>query len=254
MTDTENTGGPASSMDAPSIAPSEGAVADGIGADDDMGGFARRALKRALAIAWMAALLGIVVQSLVLVVRLWAGADFVVAQFLASAAQGISWSVLVCGAVAIGTVAGRARAAITGLIGLIAGPLAWGVAKGAQKGVQAMLAMPQDKITDFFVFMSFLKGVEYAILGALLGYMVGRKWATLWAHVALGVVLGAVFASGVVALNLQNAAASGKPMPFPAVAGLATNEFVFPIGCSLVIYAVQRLRGHVESVQKRVAK
>lgn len=237
-------------VDAPAIAPSEGAVADGIGADDDMSAFARKALKRALAVAWMAVFLGIAVQSIVLCVRLWAGAKFEAAQFLASAAQGVSWSVLVCGAVAVGTVAGRARAAITGLVGLIAGPIAWGAAKGVQKGVQAMLAMPQDKITDFFVFMSFLKGVEYAILGAMLGYMVGRKWATLWAHVALGVALGAVFAAGVVALNLQHAAGLGKPMPFPAVAGLATNEFVFPIGCSLVIYAVQRLRGHIDVVHK----
>lgn len=239
--------------DAPAISPSEGAVADGIGADDDMSGFAKKALRRALAVAWLAAILGIGVQTIVLIVRLWAGAKFEAAQYLASAAQGVSWSVLVCGAVAVGTFAGRARAAITGAIGLIAGPIAWGAAKGVQKGIQAMLAVPQDKITDFFVFLSFLKGVEYMILGALLGYMVGRKWAGLAAHIAVGVALGAAFAAGVVILNMQNAANAGKALPFPAIAGIASNEFIFPIGCSLVIYAVQKLRGHVDVVQKRAA-
>ncbi len=232
---------------APMTAATEGTLSDGLVPDQDQP-FAKRAINRALQVAWLAVFAGISVQILVLVARMAAGGGFPGAQFVASLAQGISWSVLVCGAVAIGTVAARARSAITGLIGLIAGPLSWGLAKGVQKGVQSLLAVQQDPITSFFFKVSAIKGLEYAVLGAALGYMVGKKWANVWAHVALGMAVGTSFAAIVVPMSIAKAASAGAPLPGPAVASMTMNEFVFPIGCALVIYAVQRMRKHVEAV------
>lgn len=232
---------------APAAIATEGTLSDGIVPDEDGASFPERALRRAITVAWMAIIAGVVVQALVLVARLSAGGPFVAAQFVASMAQGISWSVLVCGAVAIGTVAGKGRAAITGLIGLLAGPIAWGLAKGAQKGVQSLLAVTQDPINNFFLTVSALKGLEYAVLGAALGYMVGKKWANLAAHVGLGLAIGAVFGALFVTMTIDFAVAGGKPVLLPAVVGQAANELVFPIGCAIVIYAVQKMHAAVRA-------
>lgn len=231
---------------APDTTPTEGTLSDGI-VPESRTNFARRALARALRVAWLAVFAGIGVQVLVLLARLYAGGGFVPAQFMASIAQGISWSVLVCGAVAIGTVAARARTTLTGLIGLVAGPIAWGLAKGVQKGVQSLLAVQEDQLTAFFMKVSLIKGLEYAVLGAALGYMVGRKWANVWAHVALGLVVGCAFAATIVPMSIANGAGAGKPLALPVVASMTTNEIVFPIGCALVIYAVQRMRRYADA-------
>jgi hypothetical protein len=244
LTARDNAGNAMNDEMKPAALAAEASVSDGIIPDDD-GSFADHAVRRALAVAWMAVLAGLAVQILVLVGRLGAGGSFVGAQFLATMAQGISWSVLVCGAVAVGTVAGKARAAITGLIGLIAGPAAWGAAKGVQKGVQSMLGVAQDPINNFFLTVSAIKGVEYAVLGAALGYMVGKKWANLPAHLALGLAVGSLFGALFVTMTINFTIASGKPLALPAIVGQSINELVFPVGCALVIYAVQRLRRRV---------
>lgn len=234
---------------APETLATEATLSDGLVPDQDQP-YAKRAINRALRVAWLAVFAGIAVQVLVLVARMAAGGAFPGAQFFATLAQGVSWSVLVCGAVAIGTVAARARSAITGLIGLIAGPISWGLAKGVQKGVQSLLSVKEDQITSFFFQISAIKGLEYAVLGAALGFMVGKKWANVWAHVALGMTIGAGFAAIIVPMSIAKAASGGSPLPGPAVASMTVNEFVFPIGCALVIYAVQRMRKHVEAAEK----
>ena len=226
--------------------PEEGGIADALAADPSTSAFARRALRRALTVAWLAVGLGISMQALILVARLAAGGAIAPAQLVASAAQGVSWSVLVCGAVAIGTVAARARVALTGALGLLAGPIAWGLAKGVQRAVQSLLGVAQDPITPFFFAVSAVKGVEYAVLGAALGYMVGRSGAGLRAHLTLGAVVGVVFASATLGMTLSHTAAAGRALAAPALAGLVINELAFPIGCSLVLYLAQRLRSIVE--------
>jgi hypothetical protein len=234
---------------APAAAATEGTLSDGIVPDDEENSFTRRAIRRAIMVAWLAVFAGVAVQALVLATRLLAGAEFVGAQFVATMAQGVSWSVLVCGAVAIGTVAGKARAAITGLIGLIAGPVAWGLAKGVQKGVQSLLGVAEDPINNFFLTVSALKGLEYAVLGAALGFMVGKKWANLRAHILLGLAVGAAFGAFLVTMTVNFNAANGKPVLLPAVLSQSVNELVFPIGCALVIYAVQKMHRYVRASQ-----
>lgn len=205
-----------------------------------------QALKTALRAAWLAVGLGLGVQALIVVVRLFAGGTANPLAFVASMGQGITWSVVVCAGVAIGTVAGKARTLAMGLLGLVAGPAAWGLAKGVQKALQAMMSIPEDKIDNFFLMITGLKGLEYAILGGALGFMVGKTWAKLPAFVALGLGVGISFAAIVLILTVGS-----KPgTPFPALVGTGVNEIAFPVGCSLVIYAVQRLKHHVERVSE----
>jgi hypothetical protein len=198
-----------------------------------------------LNVAWLAILLGIGVQMLVFAVRLAAGSQFVAAALLSNLAQGVTWGVIVCVGVAIGVTVERSRALLGGLLGAISGPLGWGIAKSAQRTVQALLGTDVDQFTDFFFLLVAVKGVEYLLLGTAVGRLGERPRAT-WRDYALpGLVVGVVFSAGVTALTLWHANAIGKPMALAALLGLVVSELVFPIGCSLVIYAPVRLRRFV---------
>lgn len=203
------------------------------------------ALKRILTAAWLAAIAGVTAQILVIVVRVWAGGAVQAAGFIAEMAQGVSWSFLVCAAIAVGTLGAKVRAFTAGLYGLISGPLAWAAAKGVQKGVQAAAGVPQDQFTPLFWSVCAVKGVEYAVLGAALTRIVGRGDARLPSYLSLGVLLGLAGAGVIVALNIATAAAAGGSVPMPRVASLAANEVFFASACCMVIYAAQVMTKHV---------
>jgi hypothetical protein len=198
-------------------------------------------VKRILTAAWLAAFAGVFAQMLVVAVRVWAGGATEAIGFLAEIAQGVSWSVLVCAAIAVGTLATKAREHIAGLIGLLAGPLAWAAAKGVQKGVQALAGAPQDQLTPLFWSVCGWKGIEYALLGLGLARLVSAPAATLRAYLTLGVLTGLMSACVVIALNLNNAAASGVALPAPRMASLFANEIFFASACCVVIFTAQQL-------------
>lgn len=208
----------------------------------DRAGQSGRALKTALEAAWLAVFLGLTVQALIVIAKLLAGGTQSPLAFAASVGQGITWSVLVCGGVAIGSVA-RVKSLAMGLLGLVSGPLAWGLAKGVQKALQALMGLPVDKVDSFFYLITSIKGAEYAVLGAALGFLAGRARTRLATFAGTGLATGLVFGTIAIALNLNHA-----KMQLPALVGLGVNELVFPVGCSLVIYAVHRLRNHVGKV------
>src|SRR4051812_32834067 len=89
-----------------------------------------RALSRVLAVVWMAIMLGIAVQAVVLVGKSAAGAPWPGAKWLPDLLNGVTWAVLVCAGVVLGTLASRARSAVMGVLGLISAPLAFSLAKG----------------------------------------------------------------------------------------------------------------------------
>ena len=195
-----------------------------------------------LNVAWLAILLGIGVQLLVFVVRLAVGSELVAEVLLSNLAQGVTWGVIVCVGVAIGVTVERSRALLGGLLGAISGPLGWGLAKSAQRTVQALLGTAVDQFTEFFFLLVAVKGIEYLLLGTAVGRLGDRPHAT-WRDYALpGLLVGIVFSAAVCALTVWHANATGKAMPVAALLGLAVSEFVFPIGCALVIYAPVRLR------------
>jgi hypothetical protein len=203
---------------------------------------ANTTLKRVLTAAWLAVIAGVLAQMAIVAIRAWAGGTAQFGGIVAEFAQGVSWSVFVCGAIAIGTLASKSRAHIAGLIGLFAGPLAWAAAKGVQKGVQALAGAPQDQLTPLFWSVCAWKGIEYALLGYGLATIVGQKHAKLGSYITLGLLIGLLSACVVIALNVGNAAAAGGPhVPFPRIATLLTNEVLFATACSIVIYTAQVL-------------
>lgn len=148
-----------------------------------------RGLSRILMAVWMAILLGIGLQLLVLGGRTAAGAPFPGLKWLPDLLNGVTWAVFVCAGVVLGALASRARAAVMGLLGFISAPMAFSLAKGLQRGLQNMMDAPVDKITPAFYAVAGVKAVEYACLGASLGWLLSRG-AMAWRFAALGLGAG----------------------------------------------------------------
>ena len=191
----------------------------------------QHAVSRVLTVVWLAIMLGIVVQVLVLLGKTSAGAPFPGLKWLPDLLNGVTWAVFVCAGVVLGSVASRARSAIMGVLGLISAPIAFSLAKGLQRGVQSAMDAPVEKITPALFMICGIKAVEYACLGAAIGWLLGRSWPRALHFAGAGALAGIVFGSMTVWITAN--VAKAKP---PAIVGAAINELIFPIGCALVIY------------------
>ncbi len=198
-------------------------------------------MRRILTAAWLAVIAGVLVQLLVIAARAWFSGVVEAIGFAAEMAQGVSWSVLVCAAIAVGTLASKSRESIAGLIGFFAGPLAWAAAKGVQKGVQALAGVPQDQMTPLFWSVCGWKGLEYALLGYGLATLVSGATRKVSVYATFGLMVGLLSACIVIALNMANASLTGGAVPAPKVASLFANEVFFATACSIVIYTAQVL-------------
>jgi len=200
--------------------------------------------------AWLAILLGITVQLLILVAKLGVGGKAPVPQFLVDVASGVTWSALVCGGIALGTLASRQRGAIMGVLGLVAAPVAWAGAKGVQRGVQWMLGAPLETLGPLVYQVGAAKTLEYAVLGILLGRLIYTPRSTLRNHALIGLAVGAVFGAVILWLNHAHAAATGAALPAARIAAICMNELLFPAGCAIVIYFVARFADRTSALER----
>ena len=196
-------------------------------------------LKQLITAAWCSVLLGLGMELLLLIISIAMGGGEKPPAFLADCVQKLSWSVLVCVGVALGLGAAKLRVPIMGLLGLISGPGAFQAAKAAHKSaIEALNTAPIAKHhLPTALQVGSLRAIEYLILGLLIGYISRRPWGSLKAHVAAGASVGLVFGSVFVFLMFRS-----DPAPSTyAVVSKGVNEMVFPIGCSLVLFAAQTL-------------
>ena len=82
-----------------------------------------------------------------------------------------------------------------------------------------------------------MKGLEYAVLGFVVGQL-GKKNAGIRSHVLAGFLIALVFGGAIIYLMVSMAA---KPLPVSGIVTRCVNELIFPVGCSMVLYAAQRL-------------
>ena len=82
--------------------------------------------------------------------------------------------------------------------------------------------------------LAVLKGIQYGGLGHGLTWAGKRFGGSATAHVGTGLATGVVF--GGVTLALM------APLPTTALVVKGLNEVLFPVGCSLVVYAASALR------------
>ena len=192
-------------------------------------------LPQVVRVAWLSVGLGIAFEILLLVLAALSGtAGESGKPALADLAQKISWSFLVCVGLAFGTAARKLRETVMGGLGFFVAPLAFIAAKAIHKGLgQALGTIAPGAPFTFPLLIAGIKALEYGVLGALLGYASQRN-KSLAFHVGAGIVTGLTF--GVL---LIWAGVRSQPGPVGAVdlASRAINEILFPLGCSLVIYA-----------------
>lgn len=188
-----------------------------------------------LRVAWMAVALGVGMEILILVVTAAFGGAAGVKDFVAGIARTVPWSFLVCTGIAFGKAASRAPAKAMGITGLLAAPIAFTIARTIHRGTAAALGVAATGGLAAIV-LAVIKGLEYACLGAGLGWLGQRRKAGLATHIAFGLLVGLVFGGSIVVLS----ATAVTPAPSTGdLAGKAVDEMIFPLGCSLVLFAAE---------------
>lgn len=202
-------------------------------------------MSRAFHAAWMSIALGLAIELALIVAAATFGKSADLRPFIADLAGKISWSVLVCVGISVGTVAAAARGPVMGLLGLFSAPAAFALAKAAHKSAAQALDISIAATTSGPTAgqMIVLRAVEYATLGLAVGYISQKPWGRLPAYAALGLATGVTAATLVLFITLRTAAAPPSAL---ALVSKGINEVLFPFGCSMVLYVLnamgQRIR------------
>jgi hypothetical protein len=185
-----------------------------------------------LRVAWLAIALGLAMEALLLLLGSSFGELLGVKSIVADLAKNLSWSLFVCTGLAVGTAASQARAPAMGLMGLLAAPVAFEVSRVVHKGTLEALDISGSGDTSP-VLVAVIKGFEYGCLGLAVGWLGRRPWGGAAAHAAAGLAVGLVFGGAIVVLTVP----SGAQMSVADLVSRGVNEVLFPLGCSLVLYA-----------------
>ncbi len=188
-----------------------------------------------LRVAWLSILLGISMEILILIAAAGFGKNPQVKAVLADLVQKISWSSMVCAGLAFGTTASKMRTPAMGLAGLAAAPIAFVLAKTFHKSATQALAIASGAAGfPSPLVLALIKGIEYGALGLLLGKLGEKNAPRMGVYAATGLMAGIVFGGITLALTIQQ---SAQPIPLAGLVSRAINEIIFPVGCSLVLYA-----------------
>jgi hypothetical protein len=198
-----------------------------------------------LRVAWLAILLGLLLQLALLLVAAGFGKDISPRPVLAETLKTVSWSLLVCVGVALGRVAAKGRLPLEGITGLLAAPLALTAANTLQKGVAEAVNAAGVPTGPAPVWVLAIKAAEYGCLGLALNWVGRRAWHSALGHLAVGLLTGVVFGGVFLTVMVQSAP---TPLSTPAVLAKGLNELLFPVGCALVVFIAEVLRAHLDPV------
>ena len=98
-------------------------------------------IRTVFTVAWMSVLLGVGLELLLIALAAGAGTASKLQPFIADLAQKISWGSFVCIGLAFGKVAGGLRPQVTGLMGFLAAPVGFSVARAAHKASEKALGL-----------------------------------------------------------------------------------------------------------------
>jgi hypothetical protein len=192
-----------------------------------------------LHVAWLAILLGLTVQILLLIVATISGQVHNLRPFISGLVQTISWSVLVCAGIAIGATISKLRLELTGLAGLLSAPVAFKVARSLQKGVSAALGLPVGGAGGPSPFvLGLIKALEYGALALAVSWIATHTKGTARAYALAGACVGIFF--GAIALSYLHIS-STHGLSRAELLSRGINELLFPIGCSLVLFAASAM-------------
>jgi hypothetical protein len=196
-----------------------------------------------LRVAWLAIVLGLLLQLAVLLVAAGFGKDISPRPLLAETLKTVSWSLLVCVGVALGRVAAKGQVPLEGTTGLLAAPLALTAANTVQKGVAEAVGAAGVPAGPAPLWVLAIKAAEYGALGLALNWVGQQAWHSALGHLAVGLLTGVVFGGVFLAVVVQSAP---TPLSTPALLSRGLNELLFPVGCALVVFIAEVLRTHLD--------
>ena len=197
-----------------------------------------------LRVAWLAILLGMAMEGALLLLSAGFGDLLGLRPIVADLARNVSWSLLVCVGLSVGTAVRNARVPVMGFLGFLAAPAAFEISRVVHKGAIQALAISGSAGDDLSPFLlTLIKGLEYGCLGLALGWVSQRPWGGAVAHMAVGFVVGSIFGGTVIALL----AASGPEVSATTLMPRGVTEVLFPVGCSLVLFSAEALGTNMAS-------
>jgi hypothetical protein len=152
---------------------------------------------------------------------------------LADSVQKVSWSSLICVALAAGTATTRASASTMAGVGLIAAPLAFGAARALHKSAALALDIGAPSGGPNPWLMAGIKAFEYAVFGYVITRLIRRPELRLPAYLRTGLMIGVVF--GALMIWLMDRAAPGG-LNTPTLLARSVNEVLFPVGCASLLW------------------
>lgn len=190
--------------------------------------------RQMLRVAWLSIALGLLLEAVLVLYAVVSGQASRPQPFLTDLVQKVSWGFIVCLGVAFGTTASKAPEAKAGLLGLVSAPLGFLVARSLHKALNEALGVvgTVGGISPFLI--GGLKGVQYALFGALLAWLAQQTWGKLGAHLAAGLAFGVTFGLTIVLMMEIGAPAPTSPV---GLVSRGLNELIFPVGCAAVVYA-----------------
>jgi hypothetical protein len=196
-----------------------------------------------LRVAWLAILLGLIMQVLLIASAAAFGKVGSSGRILTNTLQTISWSTFVCVGIAIGAVVSKLQVGATALAGLISAPIAFNIARVVQRGVAAALQLPVAKGGPSPLVLGGIKALEYGVLGAVISLLASRKKGG-YAYAVAGFAVGVVFGGAIVVYTYsQTHGTLADLLP------RAVNEILFPLGCSLVLFASEAAGKHLKTAR-----
>ncbi|CAN5326758.1 hypothetical protein BH18ACT5_BH18ACT5_13820 [soil metagenome] len=165
------------------------------------------------------------------------------ADLMAEVGSGITWSVLVCGVVALDTAAAQPSEAVMGVLGFLFAPIGFAVAKGVQRGIQTMVDVPVADLTNATLAVGAIKAVEYAVLSVAVALLLKKAATRARNIIGLGLLLGTVFGGVIVAVM-----ATQTEEPLPGLVGTGVDKLLFPAACALILYSASRAGKYVRGM------
>jgi hypothetical protein len=149
----------------------------------------------------------------------------------------MTWSLVVCLSLGLGTAVARRQVLALATAGLAGAPLAFALARAARLASTGLLRAVESGASPSPWLLGAIKGVEYACLGAALAWLGRRGKVQPVSYATAGLAAGMVFGG----LNLAlTAVATANPLSLPVLLAWAVNELLFPAGCALVIWTIHR--------------
>lgn len=187
--------------------------------------------------SWMAILLGIFIEVVLVIVATFGGTFGDVRPFVADMFQKVSWGFLVCIALILTTATTRFRVPAMSIMGLLAAPAAVIIARAIHFGARYALGLPAvSGGGPSPLVIAAIKSVEYAFLGATLAFIARFAWGRALTHIAVGLFFGIIFGGALLALSVKTAATA---IPALELVARGLNELIFPVGCALITFAGQ---------------